>query len=400
MKTKKIIFILAGIIVLGLGYWYFGIREKAQVVRLETEKPKMGYISENVTATGKVQPVDTVAVGTQVSGTIAKLYADFNSTVKKGQLLAELDKTLFVASVDQYKANLASAQSQLVFQQGNYGRQSQLYKVGAISKADYDNALYTYNAAKASVNSIAAQLMSAQKNLSLASIYSPIDGTVLSRTVSEGQTVAASFSTPTLFSIARDLTKMQVQASVDEADVGDIKVGERADFTVDAFLDDTFKGTVQEIRLSPKITSNVVTYTTLINTSNDDKKLKPGMTANITIYAKEVSNAMLVPAKALKFLPDTTLKDYKLNWINKERKPTSPVEGYVWVKTDAHTLDQKKIKIGINNNTQVEVLSGISGNDEVVTGSQVMGRSVAAAAGQPASSPFMPKRPGGNNRKR
>lgn len=397
MKTKKNIFIISGLVILGLAIWYFGFRKTEEVVRLETEKPEMGYISENVTATGKVQPVDTVAVGSQVSGNISRLYVDFNSTVKKGQLLAELDKTLFQASVDQFKANLASAQSQLVFQQGNFGRQSQLYKVGAISKADYDNALYTFNSAKASVNSINAQLMSAQKNLSLASIYSPIDGTVLSRSVSEGQTVAASFSTPTLFSIAKDLTKMQVQASVDEADVGDIKTGERATFTVDAFLDDTFKGTIQEIRLSPKITSNVVTYTTIINTDNEDKKLKPGMTANITIFAKEVNNAMLVPAKALKFSPDTTLKKYQLNWVNKARKPVSPTEGYVWVKTGDLQLSQKKIKVGINNNTQVEVLSGLSANDEVVSGIQVTGRSAAAATA--ASSPFMPKRPGGNKKR-
>lgn len=398
MKTKKSIFIIVGIVVLAFAVWYFAIRKTEAVVKLETEKPKMGYISENVTATGKVQPVDTVAVGSQVSGNIAKLYADFNSTVKKGQLLAELDKTLFQASVNQFAANLASAQSQLVFQQGNYGRQSELYKVGAISKADYDNALYTYNSAKASVNSINAQLMSAKKNLSLASIYSPIDGTVLSRSVSEGQTVAASFSTPTLFSIAKDLTKMQVQASVDEADVGDIKTGERATFTVDAFLDDTFKGNIQEIRLSPKITSNVVTYTTIINTDNEDKRLKPGMTANITIFAKEVNNAMLVPAKALKFSPDTTLKKYQLVWINRERKPTSPKEGYVWVKTGDLKLEQRKIKVGINNNTQVEVLGGITGNDEVVIGSQVSG-GPGMATGAAASSPFMPKRPGGNKKR-
>ncbi|HWW41979.1 efflux RND transporter periplasmic adaptor subunit [Pedobacter sp.] len=399
MKTKKSIFIIVGIVVLAFAVWYFAVRKTEAVVKLETEKPKMGYISENVTATGKVQPVDTVAVGSQVSGNIAKLYADFNSTVKKGQLLAELDKTLFQASVNQFAANLASAQSQLVFQQGNYGRQSELYKVGAISKADYDNALSTYNSAKASVNSINAQLMSAKKNLSLASIYSPIDGTVLSRSVSEGQTVAASFSTPTLFSIAKDLTKMQVQASVDEADVGDIKTGERATFTVDAFLDDIFKGSIQEIRLSPKITSNVVTYTTIINTDNEDKRLKPGMTANITIFAKEVNNAMLVPAKALKFSPDTTLKKYQLVWVNRDRKPTSPKEGYVWVKTGDLKLEQRKIKVGINNNTQVEVLGGITGNDEIVIGSQVSGGPGMATTGTAASSPFMPKRPGGNKKR-
>jgi HlyD family secretion protein len=395
---KKTIFIILGIAVALFAVWYFALRKKEQVVVLETEKPKMGYISENVTATGKVQPVDTVAVGTQVSGTIKTLYADFNSKVKKGQLLAELDKTLFEATVNQYQANLVSAQSALVYQQGNFSRQSNLYKVGAVSKADYDNALYTYNASKASVNSIKAQLASAQKNLSLASIYSPIDGTVLSRSVSEGTTVAASFSTPTIFSIAKDLTKMQVEASVDEADVGDISKGERATFTVDAFLNDTFKGTIQEIRLSPSISSNVVTYKTIINTSNDANKLKPGMTANITIFTKEVNNALLIPTKAIKFAPDSTLAGkYQMTWVNPDRKPAGADEAYVWVQKSPKELVQKKIKTGINDNTHVEVLSGLAAADVVITGSQSMGKSQAAAQGQ--SSPFMPKRPGGNRRK-
>jgi len=395
---KKTIFIIAGLALAILAIWYFALRKKEEVIVLQTEKPTVGYISENVTATGKVQPVDTVAVGTQVSGTIKTLYADFNSKVKKGQLLAELDKTLFEATVNQYQANLVSAQSALTYQQGNFGRQNNLYKVGAVSKADYDNALYTYNAAKASVNSIKAQLASAQKNLSLASIYSPIDGTVLSRSVSEGTTVAASFSTPTIFSIAKDLTKMQVEASVDEADVGNISKDERATFTVDAYLNDTFNGAIQDIRLSPSISSNVVTYKTIIKTANNDNKLKPGMTANITIFTKEVNNAMLISAKAIKYTPDSTLAGkYQMTWINPDRKPAGANEAYVWVEKGPKELVQKKIKTGINDNTHVEVLSGLAANDSVINGAQTMGK--AAAAGQSQASPFMPKRPGRNNRK-
>lgn len=393
---KQTIFIIVGVAIAAFAIWYFALRKKEQVIVLQTEKPTKGYISENVTATGKVQPVDTVAVGTQVSGTIKTLYADFNSKVKKGQLLAELDKTLFEATVNQYQANLVSAQSALIYQQGNFGRQNNLYKVGAVSKADYDNALYTYNAAKASVNSIKAQLASAQKNLSLASIYSPIDGTVLSRSVSEGTTVAASFSTPTIFSIAKDLTKMQVEASVDEADVGNITKGERSTFTVDAYLNDTFNGTIQDIRLSPSISSNVVTYKTIIKTANDDNKLKPGMTANITIFTKEVNNAMLVPTKAIKYAPDSTLAGkYQMTWVNPDRKPAGANEAYVWVEKEPKELVQKKIKTGINDNTHIEVLEGLEANDVVVTGAQSMGK--AAAAGQ--ASPFMPKRPNRNTRK-
>lgn len=396
MKKLTIVIISILVVLAGFAIWYFNFRTEKQVTILETEKPVVGYISQSVTATGTIQPVDTVAVGTQVSGTIKTLYADFNSVVKKGQLLAELDKTLFVASVNQYNANLAQMESQLVYQKGNYERQSQLYKIGAISKSDYDNALYSYNSAKAQVSSILAQLQSARKNLALASVYSPIDGTVLSRSVSEGQTVAASFSTPTLFSIARDLTKMEVRAAVDEADIGEVHQNERATFTVDAFLKDVFKGTVQEIRLSPTTSSNVVTYTTIINAPNDDKKLKPGMTANIIIYTKEVDSALLIPVKAIKFTPDSSLSpQYELNY---EKGGMADFKNtYVWIK-EGNKLVQRKIKIGINDNTHVEVLEGLSIRDSIITNSIQVSSREAKNSGD-AASPFMPKRPAGNNSK-
>ena len=396
MKKAKPFIIILCIALAVAATWFFGFRKKPAVMVLEAEKPTHGYISQSVTSTGTVQPVDTVAVGTQVSGTISRIYVDFNSAVKKGQLLAELDKTLFLAALNQYKGSLAQAQSQEVYQQGNFDRQSQLYKVGAISKADYDNAMYTYNSAKATVASITAQVQTQQKNLSLASIYSPIDGTILSRNVSEGQTVAASFNTPTLFSIAKDLTKMQVRASVDEADIGNVKEGERTTFTVDAFPNDVFKGTVQEIRLSPAVASNVVTYTTIINTSNGDMKLKPGMTTNITIYTKEVDSAMLIPARALKFSPDSSMtKQYTL--IADTSTHLHHGMAHIWVK-NGDTLTEKKIKIGINDNTHVEVLGGLNENETVVTGSEQVTKQSKA---QPnAASPFMPQRPNRNNRRR
>jgi HlyD family secretion protein len=398
MKTVKTIIIIVLIVLAATATWYFGFRKTEQVIVINSEKLKRGYISQSVTATGTIQPVDTVAVGTQVSGTIKSIYADFNSVVKKGQLLAELDKTLFVASVNQFKANLLQAQSQLVYQKGNYDRQSQLYKVGAISKADYDNALYTLNSAKASVSSIEAQLQSAQKNLDLASIYSPIDGTILSRNVSEGQTVAASFSTPTLFSIAKDLTKMQVRAAVDEADIGNIKEGERVNFTVDAFLNDIFKGTIREIRLSPSTSSNVVTYATIIDAPNNEKKLKPGMTASITIFTNEADSALLIPARALKYSPDSSLtKQYQII-SDKNKQMAANGEAHVWIKS-GNQIIQKKIKTGINDNTHVQVLEGLSDNDEVITGSQIINAS-EAKTDDSASSPFMPKRPGSNTKKK
>lgn len=398
MKKKKIIIISIIIIVLAaVAYWFFQSgKNKTQLV-LEIQKPERGTIFTTVTSTGKVQPVDTVAVGSQVSGTIKSLYADYNSVVKKGQLLAELDKTLFQASLNQATSNYAQAQSQVVYQQGNYDRQSQLYKVGAISKAEYDNALYTYNAAKASASASAAQVQTAKQNLSLASIYSPIDGTVLSRSVSEGQTVAASFSTPTLFSIAKDLTKMQVQADVDEADIGTIQKGNRVEFSVDAFVNDVFPGTINEIRLNPTTTNNVVTYTTIISADNKDLKLKPGMTATTTIYTEEVNNALLIPVKAIKFTPDSSLaKEYELVYMKTNNKSipgdrktdTAASTTTVWIKQD-NKLIQKDIKTGLNNNTQVEVIEGLTASDEVVTGASQL---KASEAMQDASSPFMPKR--------
>jgi HlyD family secretion protein len=375
--------------------------------------------------------VDTVTVGAQVSGIIKTLFTDFNAKVKKGQLLAQLDKSLFLATVDQNKAQVASAQSQLIYQQANFGRQELLYKTGAISRADYDNATYTVNNAKAQLENAKAQLTSSEKNLSYTDIYSPMDGVVLTRSISVGQTVASSFNTPTLFTIAKDITKMQVQANVDEADIGNVQHGQRVTFTVDAFLDDVFQGSVEEIRLKPVTSANVVTYTTIINAPNDDQKLKPGMTANVTIYTKEIDNALLISAKALKFEPDPSLaKKYAIvpdssagrkehrrrpsgadsitgsSKLRKGDTSTTKVKdssrvqaseiAHVWVLVDSTKLVQKKIRTGLNNDTQVQVLDGLSASDVVVTGVEQM---TAAGAGAPAArSPFLPqrsRRPGG-----
>jgi HlyD family secretion protein len=422
MKPKKIILIIVTIVVvLGL-IWYFFMRNKEQPAVVTTEKPETGAISTSVTATGTIQPVDTVTVGTQVSGTLSAMYADFNSTVKKGQLLAELDPILLQATVDQAKASLAQAQSNEIYQEANFKRQALLYKTDAISKAEYDLAKNTYQVAKANVNNTKAQLRSAERNLSFTKIYSPIDGVVLGRSVSIGQTVAASFSTPTLFTIAKDITKMQVEAKVDEADIGNVIKGQRSTFTVDAFIDDTFNGTVKEIRLQPAISSNVVTYTTIIDAPNDDKKLKPGMTASIVIYTKEVPDALLISAKALKFRPDSTLgKEYEIVPIKglgdkkpvmktgarsgaDQKKTITAASGektevvkdepsYVWL-LQGKKLIQKQIKTGLNDNTHVQVLEGLTTSDVIASGAEQVAKGASAAA----SSPFMPKRPGGNKR--
>ncbi|WPU99699.1 efflux RND transporter periplasmic adaptor subunit [Mucilaginibacter sp. cycad4] len=435
MKSSyKKILIIAGIVVALALIWFLFIRKKEEPIVLQTQKPAKGYIAQSVTATGRIEPVDTVTVGTQVSGIIKYVYADFNSKVKKGQLIAELDKSLLQATVDQAKGTLLNSQSQLVFAQNNFGRQNLLFKTDAISKADYDTALNTLNAAKASVKSAAAQVRSAEKNLSYADIYSPIDGVVLNRNVSVGQTVAASFSTPTLFVLAKDITKMEVEANVDEADIGDVKAGERASFTVDAFINDQFAGTVEDIRLHPSVSSNVVTYTTIINAPNDDMKLKPGMTASIIIYTKEVNNALLIPAKALSFTPDSALmKDYEIvgklghkgskkrsggqggssaaggagnggandnaqaMHTAKSRKDSSGVNrqtAIVWI-LQGKKIIRKKIQTGLNDNTQVEVLSGLTADDAVITGITGGASGSSTAATKSTGSPFMPQRPRG-----
>ena len=427
MKRYKWILWVVIIGLAGAGVWYWKFREKEVPVVLETEKPKVGYISSSVTATGTVQPVDTVSVGTQVSGTIANVFADFNSKVKKGQLIAELDKSLLQAQAQQITANLQQAKSQLIYQESNYNRQKQLFDLGAISKAEFETALFQFQSAKDNVTSVASQLQAAQRNLSFASIYSPIDGTVMARNVSVGQTVAASFSTPTLFVIAKDLTKMQVRASVDEDDIGNVKKGQRVTFTVDAFPDDLFEGTVKDIRLQPSVAANVVTYVTLVDAPNSDLKLKPGMTASITLFTHEIQNALLISAKATKFKPDSALlKNYTIEGKGSENEGRNKgpkiasdkkIAGdlstgkdssrrgdstgktiqktsreVVWVKKDS-TISRRVIQTGLNDNANVQVLSGLSENDVVVSGVEQAGAKEATSTS--ARSPFMPARRGG-----
>lgn len=400
-KYKWIILVLV-LIGAGVGIWFWKFKKENTTIVLETVHAQYGTISNSVTATGTVQPVDTVAVGTQVSGTILKVYVDFNSPVRKGQLLAQLDKSVLLAQTEQINANLQSARANISYQKSNYDRQKELYDAGAISKAELETALYQYRAATQNVNAIAAQLSSAQKNLSYSNIYSPIDGIIMSRNVSEGQTVAASLSTPTLFSIAKDLVKMQVQASVDEADIGNVETGQRVDFTVDAFPADTFSGIVKEIRLRPSVAANVVTYTTIIDAQNSALKLKPGMTASITIYTKEIKNVLLVPAKATAFQPDSVLaKNFVINRDSPGMMKGGTTDssskgkpGYVWV-IKYNNISRQSIMTGIDDETQIQVLAGLSPDDEIVTGYKQSKTTNKTTK----KSPFMPARTGGGNRR-
>lgn len=398
---NSILFLVAAVVIV-FAYRYFTQSEEPQI-NIQTVKLTKQDVTTSVTATGTVEPVDTVQVGTQVSGLIKHIYVDYNAQVKKGQLLAEIEKTNLQESVNDAKAQYNSALNELNFQQQNFTRQNNMYKAGVISRADYEQASYQVKNAQQSVNQKKTVLVQANTNLSYANIYAPIDGIVLSKEVEEGQTVAASMTTPTLFTIAKDITKMQVQADVDEADIGNVQEKQRVTFTVDAYPDMEFNGTVKQIRLNPKTSSNVVTYTVLIDADNSEQKLKPGLTATITIYTQELKGTNTIPASAISFSPDTeTLKKYyqKNNISAKipETKTGKGKEKYVWIKNNDGSISQKQIIIGINDGINVEVKSGLNGKEQIVTSLDEQAETVAKSDSG-GSSPFMPKRPGNNNKK-
>jgi HlyD family secretion protein len=418
MKKRKLIIIVAIVAVAAVALWLlFGRSSVKQVISYETASVKKGTIEITVTATGTVEPVKQVEVGTQVSGVIKNIYVDYNSKVKKGQLLAVLDKTPLLATLASSKAALASSQSQLTYQEANYNRIKQLFEKKAVSETDYETALYQYSSAKANVDQMKSEVDRAQTNLGYAEIYSPIDGVVLSRAVDEGQTVAASFNTPTLFTIAQDLTKMQVVANVDEADIGQVTDGQKVHFTVDAFPDDVFDGKITQVRLEPTTNSNVVTYSVVIDAPNPDLKLKPGLTASITVIVKEADNVLTIPAKALRFEPDSSLlAQNKTNiGFNSANAATPQTPGQVtlsheksandamsqgdestrtvWLK-EGGTIHPVEIVTGITDETDVEVISGLKEGDLVVVSMQKTKASAVAESDTESRSPFMPKRPG------
>ena len=273
--------------------------------QFRVEKADRGDITMTVTATGTLSAVTTVQIGSQVSGVIARLYADFNSHVKKGQLLAELDPTPFQAQVEQRQADVTKSRVDAANAKINYDRQVRLAKAGLAPQADVDNTRAQYEGAQAQVQQSTAALSQASTNLRYTKIVSPIDGVVVDREYDVGQTVAASFQAPTLFAIAQDLTKMQVQADVDQSDIGRVQVGQTARFTVDAYPDQEFRGRISQIRLNATVTQNVVTYPVVIEVANPEEKLRPKMTANVTIDVATVKSVLRIPNSALRFKPDT-----------------------------------------------------------------------------------------------
>ncbi len=439
MKTERILkWIFYSIAVVLLLHAVTSCHKGDTTYAYETAVVKKGSIINTITATGTVQADTTVMIGTQVSGVIKKIYVDFNSHVKKGELLAELDKTPLQTQVQQAQASLDDSKSEVAFQTATYERYKALLDKKLVAQADYDQVKYSYDKALANLKTAQAGYDKAIVNLNYASIYSPIVGVVLNRAVDQGQTVAASFSTPNLFTIGNDLTQMQVQANVDEADIGLVRTSQPVDFTVDAYPNETFRGSVRQIRLQPVVTSNVVTYTVIVNAPNPEKKLMPGMTANITVLVQKLDSVLVVPGKALRFTPDPAyLAEYMKNnpfgqrqganagqrpggtpggtvQPNMQRQGTGAAgqgggagfsnEGQqakkptlVWVK-EGDKLHRTRIVTGAVDGTNAEIKSGLKEGDEVVVAMTQDGKEGATADAAATRSPFMPQRPAGRRR--
>ena len=393
MNKKKALVIAAVAAIAALAVWLLSGGKKEEKITFDTAAVAPANIMNSITATGTIEPVTSVTVGTQVSGIVSKLFVDYNSVVKKGQVIAELDKTNLMSQLNTAKTQLATAQSQLNYQTANYKRYKTLFEKGLVAADDFDNAKLSYTQAKEQVASAKEEGQRAQTNLSYATITSPIDGVVLSKSVEEGQTVAASFSTPELFTIAQDLTNMQVVADVDEADIGDVKEGERVTFTVDAYPDDTFEGEVKQVRQEATTTNNVVTYEVVISAPNADLKLKPGLTANVTIYTAERKGVLSVPSKALRFTPqkETVGKMKIVDVANAKNK--------VWT-LEGNSIVAHKVNIGMTDGTNTQIVGGIAEGTKVITGLNVMGgEEKMPMEAQGEKSPFAPGPPGKNKRK-
>lgn len=392
-KLSKVWVVVAIVAIIAVAVWAFSGGKKEQQISFDTAPVASANIQNSITATGTIEPVTSVTVGTQVSGIVSKLYVDYNSVVKKGQVIAELDKTNLLSQLATAKTQLATAQSQLNYQTANYKRYQTLFQKGLVAADDYDNAKLSYRQAVEQVASAKEEVQRAQTNLGYATITSPIDGVVLSKSVEEGQTVAASFSTPELFTIAQDLTNMQVVADVDEADIGDVKEGERVSFTVDAYPDDTFEGTVKQVRQEATTTNNVVTYEVVISAPNADLKLKPGLTANVTIYTAERKGVLAVPSKALRFTPTKeTVGKMKIVDVQGAKNKVWTIEG--------NSIVAHKVNIGMVDGTNTQIIGGVQAGIKVVTGLSVIGGEephAEAAGGE--SSPFAPGPPGKNKKK-
>ncbi|WP_018339661.1 efflux RND transporter periplasmic adaptor subunit [Butyricimonas synergistica] len=379
-----IIVILAGV----LCFFIFRPKEKEKV-NYEVFEVKRGNIRNTVTATGTVEPIVQVEVGTQVSGTIARILVDYNSEVKKGQLVAELDKTVLEAEYKSQLSLLYSNQNEFDYQKRNYTRMAGLHAQKMVSDSEFETAEYQYENARRALDKSRSDLLKAETNLKYCMIYSPIDGVVISRAVDEGQTVAATFNTPKLFVIANDLRNMRVIADVDEADIGQVKEGQKVIFSVDAFPDEYFEGEVTQVRLEPIVESNVVTYEVVINAPNPDLKLKPGLTANITVLIHEKENVLMMPLRALRFQPEEVDGEPVIS-----KQPAAKGSKSVWVQ-NAEGLACKNVRTGVSDGIYTEVLEGVNAGERVVTGVELPeNASGSKKKNAPGSNPLMPNMTG------
>ena len=382
MKNKKIWMGVGALAIVVLVAWIHSGGKKEEKVEFETAKVERQSIHTSITATGTIEPVTSVTVGTQVSGIVAHLYVDYNSVVKKGQVIAELDKTNLISELNRSRADLSSAQSTLNYQRANYNRYKTLYEKGLVSADEFESNRLNYEKARQSVASSQESVRKAETNLGYATITSPIDGVVLSKSVEEGQTVAASFNTPELFTIAQDLTNMRVIADIDEADIGGVKEGQRVSFTVDAFPDDKFEGSVTQVRQQATTSSNVVTYEVVISAPNNDLKLKPGLTANVTIFTMEKDNILALPSKALRFTPNEALL--------KGDQQIADVEAPAKVWTlEGNTFKAHRVETGVSNGMMTEIVSGVKEGTEILVDFNISGGE--APQQNQASNPFMPR---------
>lgn len=405
MKKKFILIAAAVIVVAGGSLWLFGGSSEKHKVNYVTTTVSKGEISESVTATGTIEPVTEVEVGTQVSGIIDKIYVDYNSVVTKGQLIAEMDRVTLQSELASQRAAYNGAKAEYEYQEKNYIRNKGLHEKQLISDTDYEQSVYNYEMAKSNYESTQAALAKAERNLSYATITSPIDGVVISRDVEAGQTVASGFETPTLFTIAADLTQMQVVADVDEADIGGVEEGQRATFTVDAYPNDVFEGVVKQIRLgdssssssssTTSTSSTVVTYEVVITAPNPDLKLKPRLTANITIYTLDRKDVLCVPSRALRFVPEVPLisENDIVNDCQAEHK--------VWTR-EGNVFTAHPVEIGISNGVNTEITGGLAEGTVIVTEATIGASSENISPMEQAGerSPFMPGPPGGDMKKK
>lgn len=385
---KKVI--VAVIIAVGIALAFFAFRPKEkEVVKYDSFEVKKGDIRNTITATGTIEPITQVEVGTQVSGTIARIYVDYNTEVKKGQLIAELDKTVLESEYESQLSAFYSNQNEYDYQKKNHERMAGLHAKNLLSDSDFETSEYQYEKARRALDRSRSDLLKAKTNLNYCMIYSPIDGVVISRAVDEGQTVAAMFNTPKLFLIANDLKKMRVIADVDEADIGQVKVGQKVTFSVDAFPGERFEGSVTQVRLEPIVTSNVVTYEVVIDAPNPDLKLKPGLTASITVLIHEKTGVLMIPLRALRFQPE----DERGQPLKPGSGKTAPGMKSVWVQS-AGNLMNKNVRLGVSDGIYTEVTEGLQAGERVITGIQVPESASGMKQVKPGSNPLMPNMTG------